>query len=151
MTTASTTITAAALDPGHLDQLLTEWTGHRQPDRAALDLLRHGCGGFWMRRRDFLGSCIDIVADGWTTVGPAGITSLHAEIRPCAAVRWERVGDLLAAGGSAGAKKQSLLAVAASLMGICTGSLREITAGLDSDTLALVAAALLQAAGTCEL
>lgn len=151
MTITSThALTAADVDPDYLDQLLTEWTGSRQPERAALDLLRHGCDGFWLRHREFLRMCVDVVADGWTTVGPAGITGLHAEIRPCAAVHWERVGHFLADGVPVSAEHRNMLAAAASLVGVRTGSLREITIGLDEHHLALIAAALLDAARTCQ-
>ena len=142
-----TRIDPTTLDHDHLFDLLREWAAGYRPDEAALALLRHGCDGFWLRRRDFLTACVDVAVDGWTTAGPDGTDHLEATVAPSAAVRWEDVPRFLARGVPASTGEVNLLRAAASLMGAQVGSLREITTGMDADTLALILDAVAHRAG----
>ena len=124
-----TRIDPTTLDHDHLFDLLREWAAGYRPDEAALALLRHGCDGFW------------------TTAGPDGTDHLEATVAPSAAVRWEDVPRFLARGVPASTGEVNLLRAAASLMGAQVGSLREITTGMDADTLALILDAVAHRAG----
>jgi len=73
-----TSIDPTTIAADYLGELLHEWAAGYYPDEAAVALLRHGCGGVWLRRRDFLTACVEVAADGWTTASPDGIDHLEA-------------------------------------------------------------------------
>jgi hypothetical protein len=118
-----------------LTRMLTAWAGGHLPDSAGVALLT--AHETWLRRRDFLTACLDIIDDGQTS-GP--------DPTPTAAIAWARVPGFAAA-TRASSGELAVLLLAASLAGQDTGSLRDLTAGLGPNTLALVLDAIAHRAG----
>jgi hypothetical protein len=130
-----TTLDPTTLRADQLTAMLAAWSDGHLPDSAAVALLAgHGT---WLGRRDFLAACVDAVDDGWTG-GP--------DPAPMAAIIWTRV-PAFAATTRASSGELAVLQLAASLAGVETGSLRDLTAGLGPNTLALVLDAIAHRAG----
>jgi hypothetical protein len=117
--------------------MLAAWAAGDYACEAAVGLLTHGARGHWLRRRDFLTSCVEAVDDGWTRDG----------LVPMAVIDWDAVRAFLDAGVGASSGELSVLRVAASLGGVDVGSLREATSSLDESNLAHVLNALAHMAG----
>jgi hypothetical protein len=143
-----TTIDPTRIPLDQLLDMLASWAAGYNADEAALGLLATACDGIWLRRRDFLSTCVEAEADGWTAPGPDGAEYAEtAAGMPVAAIRWEDIPAFLARGVPASTGEVNILRAAASIMGIPAGSLREITASLDADNLALLLDAIAHRAG----
>ncbi len=108
------------LPPARLAAMLRAWSAGLYPSEAATELLiAHGT---WLHRPDFLLTLVDAVEDGWGRGG---------HIVPMASVDWDRVETFLAhTYGST--SELNVLRLAASLAGATTtGSLLDMTSGLD--------------------
>jgi hypothetical protein len=130
-----TTLDPTTIPADRLQPMLAAWSDGHLPDSAAVALL--AAHGTWLGRRDFLAACVDAVDDGWTG-GP--------DSAPMAAIVWAKV-PAFAATARASSGELAVLQVAASLAGVETGSLRDLTAGLGHQTLALVLDAIGHRAG----
>jgi hypothetical protein len=132
-----TTIDPTTLAPDELAAMLTAWAEGHLACEAAVGLLTHAAGGYWIRRRGFLTACVTAVDDGW---------SRHGEV-PMAVIDWDDVAGFLQAGVVASSGELSVLRTATSLAGVDVGPLREVTACLDVGNLALVLDAIAHQAG----
>jgi hypothetical protein len=120
-----TTLDLTTIPTDDLAQMLAAWSSGHLPGEAAVGLL--AAHETWLRRRDFLAACLCPVDDG---------TDEPADVR-MAAIDWARVpGFAATARGSSG--ELAVLLLAASLAGIDTGSLADLTSSLGPNTLALV-------------
>ncbi len=129
-----TTLDPAALDPQDLVAMLLDWTAGLYADEAAVGLL--ASHGTWLRRTDFLSTCVDAIADGWTDDGPAPLASI--DWRPAA-----RFADHHACSTS----EASILRLACSLVGLPVGDLATLTRSLDPANLVLLLEAIAHRAG----
>jgi hypothetical protein len=127
-----TTLDPTTIGTDQLAAMLAAWSDGHLPDQAGLALLT--AHGTWLGRRDFLAACVDAVDDD--DLGPA----------PMAAITWTQVPPF-AATARASSGELAVLQLSASLAGQDTGSVRDLTAGLGHQTLALVLDAIAHRAG----
>jgi len=132
-----TAIDPTTLPPDQLAEMLAAWAEGDYASEAAVGLLTHAARGYWLRSHLFLANCVTAVDDGW---------SRHGEV-PMAVIDWEAVPALIAGGVPASSGELRVLCAAASLAGVDTGPLRELTASLDVDNLAAVLDAIAHSSG----
>ncbi len=123
-----------SLTPEQLTPMLHAWAKGSYADESAVNLL--AVHGTWLARRDFLAACVEAVDDGWTRDGPT----------PIAAIDWPGAARF-ASTAPASTSETLILRLACSLAGVDTGTLRELTAGLDTTNTARVLDALAHRAG----
>jgi hypothetical protein len=130
-----TSLDPATIPADQLQPMLAAWSAGYLPDEAAVALL--ATHGTWLGRRDFLAACVDAVDDAWTGDGDQA---------PMAAIIWTAV-PAFAATARASSGELAVLQLAASLAGVATENLRDLTTGLGPNTLALVLDAIAHRAG----
>lgn len=119
--------------PSELGAMRRNWAEGEPSQEAAVQLIiGHGV---WLARPDFRRACVSAV-DNDSQRPPA----------PMAAISWERAARFLD-GVPASRSEVAVLRLACSLAGVNTGSLRELTAGLDPANTARVLDALAHGEG----